>query len=204
GRAARFLTECPNDTLGRFIARRIVETEVDAGLQAVLLALQDRARPGSDLSFQREGLEGGLEAGRGLKRVRIAAHWPDGSRGLAERGASEVRARLDALGLLLGDAEAESGLRSVVENRSAGADARLFALRNLVDRRTAGLAPLLFRLLDDPGLRGPAIRALAAYNDPATPRALLKRYTALSPAERDDAIATLASRPAWASALLDA
>src|SRR5262249_9194283 len=77
-------------------------------------------------------------------------------------------------------------------------------LQNLVDRRIAGLAPVLVRLLDDPGLRGPAIRALAAYNDPATPGTLLKRYARLTPAERDDAVATLASRPAWASALLDA
>jgi putative heme-binding domain-containing protein len=116
----------------------------------------------------------------------------------------EVRARAAALGLLFGDPAAEAGLRSVVEDRSAAAGARQFALQNLVDRRTAGLAPLLFRLLDDPSLRGPAIRALAAYNDPATPQTLLKQYAALTPAERDDAIATLASRPAWASALLDA
>jgi putative heme-binding domain-containing protein len=92
----------------------------------------------------------------------------------------------------------------VVEDRAAAADARQFALQNLVDRRTAGLAPLLFRLLDDPGLRGPAIRALAAYNEPATPRALLRRYLIFSLPERDDAIATMASRPSWATALLDA
>ena len=49
-----------------------------------------------------------------------------------------------------------------------------------------------------------AIRALAAYNDPATPQRLLSRYASLSESERDDAIATLSARPAWALALLDA
>ena len=104
-------------------------------------------------------LDGALEAVQGLKRARMPAGWPEISRQLAERGDSEVRAKLAALGLLFGDAGAESGLRSVVEDRSATPEARQFALRNLVDRRTAGLAALLFRLLDDPELRAPAIRA---------------------------------------------
>ena len=38
----------------------------------------------------------------------------------------------------------------------------------------------------------------------ATAESILRRYPSLTPAERDDAIATLASRPAWALALLDA
>ena len=126
-------------------------------------------------------------------------------RRLADRGDSEVRAKARrARARCSATPTAESGLRSVVEDRTAAPGARQFALQNLVDRRTAGLAPILFRLLDDPELRGPAIRALAAYNDPATPGTLLKRYAALTPAERDDAIATMASRPAWAAALLDA
>ena len=36
------------------------------------------------------------------------------------------------------------------------------------------------------------------------PRSILRRYSDYSPAERDDAIATLAARPAWAQALLEA
>ncbi len=123
---------------------------------------------------------------------------------LADRGKADVRAKAAALGLLFGDAGAESSLRGVVLDNSAQAEAREFALANLVDRRTAGLAPTLFRLTDDPALRGAAIRALAAYNDPETAATLLKRYASLAPAERDDVIATLAARPAWASSLVDA
>jgi putative heme-binding domain-containing protein len=201
-RAAALLARCPNPTLCRFIARRMVAADVDAGLAALLPAL--RLQPEPSPSFHREVLDGILDAVQGRKRVRMPADWPDTARRLADRGAPEVRAKAAALGLLFGDATAESGLRSVVEDPSAAADARRFALQNLVDRRTAGLAPLLFRLLDDRELHGPAIRDLAAYNDPSTPATLLRRYAALSAAERDDAIATLASRPAWAAALLDA
>ncbi len=65
-----------------------------------------------------------------------------------------------------------------------------------------GIAPDLQALLDDPVMRGQALRALAAYDDPATPEIILRHYAKLSESERDDAIATLAARPAWALALL--
>jgi putative membrane-bound dehydrogenase-like protein len=201
-RAADLLAFGPSPTLSRFIARRMVAADVDAGLSAVLPALRSESE--RNPSLHGDVLEGVLEAVQGRKRVRMPAGWPDVARRLADRGEPEVRAKAAALGLLFGDATAESGLRSVVEDRSAAAGARRFALQNLVDRRTVGLAPLLFRLLEDRELRASAIRDLAAYNDPSTPSTLVKRYAALSAAERDDAIATLASRPGWAAALLEA
>jgi putative heme-binding domain-containing protein len=74
----------------------------------------------------------------------------------------------------------------------------------LVEARTSWLSPDLRWLLDDPALRGPAIRALAAYEDDETPPALLKRFGAFDADQRADAIATLAARPTTARALLDA
>jgi putative heme-binding domain-containing protein len=75
-------------------------------------------------------------------------------------------------------------------------------LSALVERRVPGIAPDLQTLLDDSVLRGKALRALAAYDDPATPEMILRQYAKLSESERDDAIATLAARPSWALALL--
>jgi putative heme-binding domain-containing protein len=197
------LTQCQNGTLGRFLARRMIEADRDAAIPQVLLALS-HARPDSYPAYPRAVLDGILEAVRGLKRAEMPKFWSGTSKQLADRGDPEIRAKLAALGLLFGDPAAEPGLRSVVEDRRAAPEARGFALQNLVDRRAAGLAPLLLRLLDDPVLRGPSIRALATCNDPTTPRALLRRYLDLSLLERDDAIATMASRPSWATALLDA
>lgn len=53
-------------------------------------------------------------------------------------------------------------------------------------------------------MRAAALQALAAYADPNTPSLILKRYAKLTPDEKSDAISTLASRPAYALALLDA
>ena len=48
------------------------------------------------------------------------------------------------------------------------------------------------------------LRSLAAYDNPATPEIILRHYGEYSLIEREDAIATLAARPAWAKALLEA
>src|SRR5262249_34496180 len=63
---------------------------------------------------------------------------------------------------------------------------------------------LLRELLKDKTMRGPALRGLAAYDEPTTPAILLKMYATLNDAEKADAVSTLASRPAYALALLDA
>jgi putative heme-binding domain-containing protein len=77
-------------------------------------------------------------------------------------------------------------------------------LQALVEDHAADLLPLLAELLKDPGLRAVVLRALAAYDDPRTPALILNHYPSLNEAEKADALATLASRPAYARALLDA
>jgi putative heme-binding domain-containing protein len=108
------------------------------------------------------------------------------------------------LGLLFGDAKAIEALRGTLTAKSADKGERRRALEALAERRVAGLAPLLHQLLDEPALRSPAIRALGAYDDAATPRILLEHYRGLNEADRDNVVATLASRPATAKALLEA
>ncbi len=53
-------------------------------------------------------------------------------------------------------------------------------------------------------MRGPALRGLAAVNDPKTPQLILNLYPKLTAAEKADAVTTLASRAAYARALLEA
>ena len=59
-------------------------------------------------------------------------------------------------------------------------------------------------LLKDAALRGPALRALASYNDPQTPDAILAGYPSFDAAQKRDALNTLVSRPAYARPLLTA
>jgi putative membrane-bound dehydrogenase-like protein len=202
GRAVALLSSCPDMTLCRFIARRLVAADEDAGMAGVLQALA--GRPQSYPSFHQHVLDGILEATQGRKRAKMPKGWGTAWAHLTERGSPEVRSKAAALGLLFGDPEAEHTLRAIVLDGAAPPQSRTFALQNLVDRRASGLESSLIRLLDDPELRAPAIRSLAVYHDPATAQAILDRYPKLTPSERDVAIATLASRPAWALTLLDA
>ena len=160
----------PEPPLCRFIARRMVDADLDGGLAALLCPGSSAAE--SYPSFHREVLDGVLEAVRGLKRARmpgamaggLSGDWPNGATPRSAPGSPRW-------GSLFGDARAESGSAVGRRGSTATPDARQFALRNLVDRRDRrARAGSAFRLLDDPRLRGPAIRALAAYNDPATPR----------------------------------
>ncbi len=109
------------------------------------------------------------------------------------------------MALDLEEPKAISTLRGIVEDRTSPLALRRRILSALVERQVPGLAADLHALLDDVELRGQAVRALAAYDDPATPEIVVPPIRRVFPqSERDDAIATLASRPAWALALLEA
>jgi putative heme-binding domain-containing protein len=74
----------------------------------------------------------------------------------------------------------------------------------LLDTGNEGNRDLVVGLLDDTGLSRPAIRALARFDDTATPKRLLERYARLTPEAREEVVGTLTSRPTYALALLDA
>jgi putative membrane-bound dehydrogenase-like protein len=82
------------------------------------------------------------------------------------------------------------------------------AIGALLDAGHPKLTPELHWLLDSE-LRGTngrrlALRGLAAYDDPATPNEILRRFPNFTAEERTDALNTLASRPSFARALLAA
>jgi len=186
--------------IGRWIARRAVDGNSASGLAALMPVLlkEDDPEVSADL------LAGMLEAFRGQKRIAMPEGWPAAFAGLLKSPNADVRERAIRLALLFGDSGAVTTLRGILTDPAAKAEDRSLALRSLAEARVPGLAPSLQTLLDDKDLRGAAIRALASYADDATPRLILDHYAALAGPERDDAVATLASRPAFALALLDA
>src|SRR5439155_10933437 len=82
-------------------------------------------------------------------------------------------------------------------------DARRRALELLTARHEPSFGQALIELLSDLELRSDIIRALAAYDLPEIPPRLINGYARLTPAERQDAIQTLTSRPMFALLLLD-
>lgn len=174
--------------------------EASEGLVAVLEVIGTV----DDAGFQYDLLKGASEALVGRKSLTAPPVWKElGPRLLASPDA-RVQALALELAVLFGDARAVDSLTKSALDASLSADKRRAALAAMVERRVSSIAPHLLTLLDDEALRADALRSLAAYDVADTSQAILKRYAKLSPAERNDAVNTLASRPAWALDLLHA
>ena len=190
------------------LARRMVEVDRARGLDLVTSLLANK----SAYAVPDPILQGISEALEGRKAVPSPKLWsklmeraehagrPDDPTRLGEA----TRARIWRLSLLFGDRRAAASLRGIVADANAPADIRRDALESLAAFRVDGVVNDLLARLDDPILRGDAIRALSAFDEAGVPKALLDRYKSLTTTEREDAVATLATRPAWAIALLDA
>ncbi len=76
-------------------------------------------------------------------------------------------------------------------------------MRLLVLSRDGEIESILRDLLPDPAVRKQVIKGLADCGDASTPQRLLEIYGSLNEEERHEAVSTLSSRAAWASALLD-
>jgi putative heme-binding domain-containing protein len=157
-----------------------------------------------DDAVQRDILRGMCEALQGRRQLAAPSDWAAMKQKLASSGDAEIRERALLLSVIFGDPEAIAALRRTAADPKANEAGRRAALLTLTEAQAPDLLPLLRDLLDDRIMRGPALRALATVNDPGTPALILKHYASFTDAEKADAIATLASRPAYAMALLNA
>src|SRR5207237_1338302 len=123
---------------------------------------------------------------------------------LARGSDAEVRDRTSALAITFGDTRAFARMRRLLTTKDAAPEARKQALAALLAAGDRELAPVLQGLVAEPALRGAALRGLASYDDPRTPGVILRAYGTFTTAEKRDALNTLASRPAYGKALLDA
>ena len=184
-----------------FTVRRVAAIGTPAALATLVDALGKI--DGSDA--RRVVLGGMVEALKGRKSVDRPVGWPDVFAKLLADGNPEVRSQAMSLALTFGDVSALAAFRGVLADSKAERGLRAEALAGLVKARDAGSVPTLQALVvSEPTLRGPAIRALAAFDDPGTAGVILGAYPGLAPTERRDALNTLASRPGTAKALLDA
>jgi putative membrane-bound dehydrogenase-like protein len=181
-----------------FVARRAVSADLGAGLAAVISAL-DAADDNACVDF----LTGAHAALKGRKHVARPRDWPTAFAQLLARTDPNVVEKALFLGLDLEEPRAVASLRAMATDRKGPIQVRRRVLSALIERRVPALAHDLHGLLDDAPLCALALRGLAAYDDPATPEIVLGRFASFSGSERDDAIATLASRPTWAIALLE-
>jgi len=181
-------------------AMQAAAEEADEGLSALV----DLLREVDDAQFQLDLLKGMRDGLKGRKKVVMPDGWRAAYRKLSGSENEEVRRRARLLALSFGDEEAKAELIETMMDARQPAAERRSALSALVERRVPALEESLLQLVEDKAMRGPALRGLGAYEDPRTPRTILEVYPSLTDSEKQDAIATLASRAEYAKLLLDA
>jgi putative membrane-bound dehydrogenase-like protein len=158
----------------------------------------------TDPAVQRDALRGLQTALEGWGQVSPPAGWSRAYAKLSRSPDPEVRGRALTLAVFFGDRPARASLYKTLRDADAPVAARQGALLTLLSIRDPELLPLLQDLVGERTLRGPALRGLAAYADEGTPEVILHQYSSFTEAEKRDAVGTLASRPAYALALLAA
>jgi len=196
--AAALQTKLPH--ILNFTARRIALLATAAARDLISAQLASVRNP----SQQLEMLSGLSAALKGQRSVAMPAGWEEIEKSLGASENVQVRALTETISLTFGSASARTKLRNAVADSKVPQPIRLSALDSLVSAKDPELPPVLFASLSDPGLRSPALRALGAYNDAKTPDAIFGIYSQLDPAQKRDALNTLAARPAYAKALLAA
>ena len=181
-----------------FTVRRVAAL----GTPEALASLIDALGRADGSSVRRTMLVGINEALKGRRSVEKPAAWADVFAGLSKDDDPEVRSQATALALTFGDASALPVFRAVVADTTANPALRRDALAALLKARDAEVVPTLRALLLEPAIRGQALRALASFDDPETPRAILAVYPTLPPLDRRDALNTLAARANSAKVLL--
>lgn len=187
-------------TLLSFTVRRVGEMHSGESLAALIEALGSAQNASAQLVIL-DGIRQGL-AGR--RRVEMPKAWPAVAARLAKSPHADVRDAREALALVFGDPEALAHLRRTLLDRSADAGRRQEVLASLLAARDPELLEALLEIVREAAIRRPVLRALAAYEDSRVPAAILRLYASLDPAEKRDALATLAERKAWAQSLVDA
>lgn len=115
-----------------------------------------------------------------------------------------LKAKLANLGALFGDARALAEARRIATDPKADVNARKLTLQTLIDQKAENLRPICEAALTTRALNAVAVRGLARENDPALGAKIVAALPTFIENERGSAFAALASRPAWALALLDA
>jgi putative membrane-bound dehydrogenase-like protein len=185
--------------LPEFMARRIAALGTPEAIELIVGAVAKSASIPQQASLLRN-LQEGL---KGRRQVAMPKSWPTAYDALLKTGNADLKSLANGLATTFGDARAFAELRKVAETGQV-LQRRQEALESLLAARDPQLPPLLQRLVSDADLRGQAIRGLASYDDPKTPEILLAAYSNLKPAEKRDALATLAARASYGRALIEA
>jgi putative membrane-bound dehydrogenase-like protein len=201
--ATRVAGACKVPLLRRYTARRLTEMNTGAALPMLAAALSAEPSPAAQAA-QADILNGMIEALKGRRNVAAPEQWKELGAKLNSSGSAEVRKLALKVAVVFGDTSAFEKYRALAGDAHAKLSDREGAVEALVTGRDEKAPTILQQLLDEPALRGAAMRGLAVFDHPNTAAAILKIYPSLVLAEKSDALYTLGSRPAYAMELLEA
>ncbi|HVK13932.1 MAG TPA: PVC-type heme-binding CxxCH protein, partial [Gemmataceae bacterium] len=176
----------------QFTARRIATNAKAAENEVLAAALAKAADQKGDAALLI--LRGMSEGFRGRKDVPAPTTWETMADKLAKLDSAEAKSLATSVSITFGDRKAFGAMRAILADAKASPVDRQAALTALVNGRDKELAPVLQKLVAEGALRGPAIRALAGYDDPKTPAVLLEHWKSLKSDEVRDALNTFAAR----------
>ena len=198
---ARLAALCRLPTTRRLIARRLGED-----LEKKPIAVNDlleRARGSESETFQLDVLTGLVEALRGWHKAKRPATWDIFASHVDGTQNAQLRDRVRDLNVLFGDGRALADVTKLALDGKAEIEVRRAALSTLIENRPPELRSVCEKLLRVRFLNTTAVRGLSLFDDPSIGKSLAASYRDFHPSERPAVIDTLASRPAFARALLD-
>jgi putative membrane-bound dehydrogenase-like protein len=196
-RALKLASNSRLQLLSRHIARRLCD-----GQRLEWLSQQLKQHPTSEESLV-QLLLGIRDACDGRFDIQAPAGWSETSKALALRGPA-IAELVQRLSQQFGDSQTAVEMLSTLRDSKADLNTRRTALQQLSGRKRAELKADLISLLDEDELRREAIRAVAAYDDVRLAKAILARYSSLSPEEKIESIYTLSARGSYAQELTNA
>jgi putative membrane-bound dehydrogenase-like protein len=174
--------------VAQYIARRTVDANA---IETLVTALGKLPKPPvSMLQGMREGLEGRYD-------LAAPANWSAVYARL-QKSPDEIVARLaQDIAQQFGDTEAVKKTLATLKNKNIPLVQRRQALQAITSRKQPELLKELPLLLDDAGLRGDAIRAIADFDNEPLGKMLLSRYNTFNTAEKLQVVQTMAARPKY-------
>jgi putative membrane-bound dehydrogenase-like protein len=183
-----------------FMARRVASIATPEMVALVV----DRLAQTPDVDGRVALLKGIKEGLAGRQRFDMPKNWSEVFDALRPSANPDVHRYLYSVAAIFGDARVFDELRAILAKPQAAIEDRLAALNALVAAKDKEVVPVLHKLVSEPAIRGAALTALAAFDDPKTPDVILAEYGRLNSEEKRNALNTLASRVSYGDALLKA
>ncbi len=201
GRALRLAASSRDGQVSEFVMRRLGGSPATEFWATKIISTLTASPNTKRQIHLLRGLQQGI---RTRDSQQLALRWPPSSADLYTHTDRELGRLALMTGLALGDSTARKQLQELARNPNAKKHHRQTAISTLSEEAHYDLAFLLLDLLEDKEVRVFALRGLSNTKQGNVAQEILSRYRSYNADERQAAINTMASRPQWAFALLDA